>query len=183
MRVITGVAKGRRLITLEGADVVRPTSEKVKEAIFSAIQFDIEGRRVLDLFGGSGQLGIEALSRGAQSAVFVDASRDAVKVIKQNLASTGLNSVAEVFNCDYSSFLARCTKSFDIIFLDPPYKSGVLVDALEKSVKVLSDFGTVFCEHPINSDLPENVGACSVKKTYKFGSIAVTMYKKDINNE
>ena len=89
MRIITGSARGRRLLTLEGEDV-RPTTERVKEALFSILQFQIEGRRVLDLFAGSGQLGLEALSRGAREAVFVDAGKEPISIVEKNLANTGL---------------------------------------------------------------------------------------------
>lgn len=181
MRVITGTARGRRLATLPGTDTVRPTSEKVKEAIFSAIQFDIEGRRVLDLFAGSGQLGIEALSRGAESAVFTDISPASLEVVNKNLAATGLQSKAEVVKSDYSSFLARSKKTFDIAFLDPPYKSGVLLDALGKVAALMSDYGTVFCEHPSESRLPEYVCGFKVSRVYKYGSVSVTMYKKEVS--
>ena len=180
MRVITGTARGRRLATLPGTDTVRPTSEKVKEAIFSAIQFDIEGRRVLDLFAGSGQLGIEALSRGADSAVFVDMSPASLEVVNKNLAATGLFEKAEVVRSDYSSFLARAKKTFDIAFLDPPYKSGILVDALKKTLGLMSDYGTVFCEHPSDNNLPDAVCGFKISRVYKFGAVTVTMYKKEV---
>ena len=183
MRVITGTARGRRLLTLPGTDTVRPTSDRVKEAIFSAIQFEIEGRRVLDLFSGSGQLGIEALSRGAASAVFVDASPASVDVTKKNLVSTGLFDKASVICSDYSSYLLRHTEAFDIAFLDPPYKAGILTDALEKTVKVLSDYAVVFCEHPSGDLLPETVLGLRINRVYKFGSVSVTMYKKDVSDD
>lgn len=183
MRVITGTARGRKLITPSGTDIVRPTSEKVKEAIFSAIQFDIEGRRVLDLFAGSGQLGIEALSRGAASAVFVDSSSTSLGVVKKNLEATGLSAAATVISGDYSSFLLRCNDTFDIVFLDPPYNSGFLADALGKVTKLLSDYGFVFCEHPTGAVLPETVNAFGIKRVYKFGTVSVTMYKKDVHDE
>lgn len=105
MRVITGFAKGRKLRTLSGEDV-RPTTDRVKEALFSIIQFEIEGRRVLDLFAGSGQLGIEALSRGAASAVFVDSSRDSIEVVRENLNTTQLAQSAQVMQMDSLAFLA-----------------------------------------------------------------------------
>ena len=182
MRVITGSARGRRLSTLPGTDTVRPTSEKVKEAIFSAIQFDIEGRRVLDLFAGSGQLGIEALSRGAVSAVFTDISPSSLEVVSKNLSATGLGAQAEVIRSDYSSFLARSKKTFDIAFLDPPYKSGVLIDALNKVTPLMSDYGVVFCEHPADADLPDRVSGFKISRIYKFGTVAVTMYKKEVSD-
>ncbi len=132
MRIITGEARGKRLITLEG-EATRPTGERVKEALFSMIQFDIEGRRVLDLFGGSGQLALEAVSRGAVSAVILDASAEAVSVIKQNAKTTGLFDRCRISAMEYEAFLKRSAgkESFDIIFLDPPYKSDYIRRALE----------------------------------------------------
>ena len=120
MRVITGTARGRVLKTLEGEDV-RPTTDRVKEAVFSIIQFEIEGRRVLDLFAGSGQLGIEALSRGAASATFVDMSKDSLSAVKYNLEHTKLGDNAKVVQTDALSFLKLTKDKFDIVFLDPPY--------------------------------------------------------------
>ena len=180
MRVITGSARGRKLFTLPGTDTVRPTSDRVKEAIFSSIQFDVEGRRVLDLFAGSGQLGIEALSRGADSAVFVDSSSASLEIVCKNLDITGLKSKANLVSSDYSSYLLRCNDIFDIAFLDPPYKSGVLTDALGKTVRHMSDYGIIFCEHPSNIVLPNTVGSFKIYRSYKFGRVFVTSYKKDV---
>ena len=128
MRVITGSARGRRLKELEGLET-RPTTGKVKEALFSVIQFDIEGRRVLDLFAGTGQLGIEALSRGAECAVFVERRRDALQVIRENLEACGMTDKARVVNGDAMSYL-KSGEKFDLIFLDPPYASGLLEQSL-----------------------------------------------------
>ncbi|MBR4073003.1 MAG: 16S rRNA (guanine(966)-N(2))-methyltransferase RsmD [Clostridia bacterium] len=178
MRVITGTAKGRRLITVSGTDVVRPTSEKVKEAIFSAIQFDLPGRRILDLFAGCGQLGIEALSRGAQSAVFVDSSAVSADTVKKNLISTGLDGQAFVYRTDYKAFLASTKEIFDIAFLDPPYHTGVLVEALNSTARVMSDYGIIVCEHPPEVKLPEEVEGFKVSRTYKYGKISLTVYRK-----
>ena len=179
MRVITGKARGTRLVTVSGNDIVRPTGEKAKEGIFSSIQFDIEGRRILDLFAGSGQLGIEALSRGAKSAVFVDISDVSLKAVRENLTKTGLNAFAEVIKADYSSYLLTSSKKFDIAFLDPPYNSGVLSDALIKTANVMSDSGVIICEHPAQTQLLEAVSDFKAAKKYKYGKIHVTIYKKE----
>ena len=119
MRVITGKARGVQLKTPDGM-LTRPTTDRFKEALFSIINFDIPGANVLDLFGGTGQLGIEALSRGAKSATFVDAREDACKLIKENLRRTKLEADAKVLRSDYLDYLKRCRDPFDIIFLDPP---------------------------------------------------------------
>jgi 16S rRNA (guanine(966)-N(2))-methyltransferase RsmD len=125
MRVITGSARGCRLKELEGMET-RPTTDRVKEGLFNIIQFDIEGRKILDLFAGTGQLGIECLSRGAASAVFVDRRPDAVKLIKENLKVTSLTDKGRVVSGDSVEFLKSIREKFDIIFLDPPYEAGVL---------------------------------------------------------
>lgn len=178
MRVITGYARGKRLHTLEGA-AVRPTPEKVKEAIFSSIQFDIEGRRFLDLFAGSGQMGIEALSRGAASCSFCDASAASVEIIKRNLANCGLLDKARVFKTDYSVFLASQTDAFDIAFLDPPYAAGILRPALEKTVAVMRPHGIILCEHPAEVTLPDKAAEFSRVRQYKYGKIYISLYKKE----
>lgn len=131
MRVITGTARGRRLKEPQGMDI-RPTTDKVKESMFSILQFDIEGRRVLDLFGGTGQLGIEALSRGASEVVFVDKSAAALKLIRENLELCGLSDRARVRNGDSLAYL-RSGEKFDLVFLDPPYDTGLLEQALQIS--------------------------------------------------
>ena len=178
MRVITGIARGRKLETLSGNDV-RPTTDKVKEAIFSSIQFDIEGRRILDLFAGSGQLGIEALSRGANSATFVDLNTDAFAVIERNLKNTNLKDDAKVVRADYFSFCAGTRDTFDIAFLDPPYREGILEKALSAVTGIMSDYGIIICEHPNDITLSENVGDFTKYKTAKYGKIAVSYFRKE----
>ena len=178
MRVITGSARGRNLITVPGEDIVRPTPQRVKEAIFSSIQFDIEGRKVLDLFAGCGQLGIEALSRGAKSAVFVDASDISLNVVKQNLSNTKLDGAAKTVRSDYAAFLASNKEKFDIAFLDPPYGSGLLLNALEGVTETMSEYGSIFCEHPADVVLPDNAGDFAAYKNYRFGRIMITVYRK-----
>ena len=128
MRVITGTARGRVLKELMGMET-RPTTGKVKESLFSIIQFDIEGRRVLDLFAGTGQLGIEALSRGAAECVFVERRSDAVHLVQENLALCRLTDRAHVRQGDALAYL-RSGEKFDLVFLDPPYASGLLEQAL-----------------------------------------------------
>ena len=176
MRVITGAARGCRLQTLEGNDV-RPTTERVKEAMFSAIQFDIEGRRVLDLFAGSGQLGIEALSRGAESAVFIDNSKKSLDVVKCNLAATKFTDKAKVIGTDYMSYLSMTPDRFDIVFMDPPYSQGILEAALQSVTRVLSDYAIIVCEHPIDETMPQQVANFGVHKVYRFGKLAFTIYR------
>lgn len=178
MRVITGTAKGKRLAAPEGRDV-RPTPERVKEGIFSAIQFDIEGRRVLDLFAGSGQLGIEALSRGAESAVFVDTSAQSVALVEKNISSCGFNDKAKVVKSDFSSFAALKKGEFDIAFLDPPYNAGFLEPAINAVCPLMSDYGVIICEHPPEVKLPESIAGFCADKVYRYGKVLVTFYRKE----
>lgn len=133
MRIITGLAKGKKLRTLEG-DATRPTSERMKEAIFSAIQFDIEERTVLDLFAGCGQLGLEALSRGAASSMFVDASADAIAIVKSNAQTTGFFSQSRFLISDYRNYIRKASgrESFDLVFIDPPYALNAAGEAIER---------------------------------------------------
>lgn len=150
MRIITGIARGTKLLTLDGDDVTRPTTERVKEALFSMIQFDIEGRRVLDLFAGSGQLGLEALSRGASSAVLSDLNRDACEIIKKNAQKTKLYEKTRVLNTDYKAVIRgfQGREKFDIVFLDPPYAEELVQDALARLVRsdLLAEGAIVVCE-------------------------------------
>ena len=182
MRVITGIARGKRLATVPGTDIVRPTGDKVKEALFSSIQFDIEGRRILDLFAGSGQLGIEALSRGAASATFVDINDASLKVVKQNLVNTGLSDKAQVVKSDYATFALRSTQKFDIAFLDPPYQAGILENAVLKTIPLMSEFGRIFCEHPSELKMPEKICDFTVCKVYKYGKTLITVYQKEVTD-
>ncbi len=175
MRVITGIAKGKRLDTLEGFDI-RPTTDKVKEAIFSSIQFDLFDAEVLDLFAGTGQLGIEAISRGAKSAVFVDNSRKSIEVIKKNIEKTEFTDKSTVLNMNGIDFITTTTKKFDFIFLDPPYNKGILMQILPKLSNILTSNGIIICEYEKNLDLPEEIEGLMLKKVQKYGKIKVSMY-------
>ena len=177
MRVITGSARGRRLKTPEGQDI-RPTTDNVKEPVFNILQFDIEGRRGLDLFAGTGQLGIECLSRGAREAVFIDADRDAVKIVKENLKTCGFS--APVLQQDALSFLNNCGK-FDLVFIDPPYDAGLYEPVLEKinSVDILSDGGIILCESRRETVLPEMRRPYYKKKEYRYGRVKLSLYAKE----
>ena len=176
MRVITGSARGRRLKTLDSNDV-RPTTDKVKEAIFSIIHFDIEGSAVLDLFSGSGQMGIEALSRGAKYCHFIDKSRQSVDITRENLISTGLQKQSTVSNMDSLDFLKTAKYTFDIAVLDPPYNNGLIEAALPLLSEKMSDRGVVVCEHENGLVLPEKVGKLTNCRTYKYGKVEVTVFK------
>lgn len=179
MRIITGSARGRRLKTLDGMDV-RPTAEKVKEAVFSAIQFDIEGRRILDAFAGSGQLGLEALSRGAKSAVFLDSSEKAIAVVKENIAACGFEKQAKLLHTDAVMYLMSCRETFDIAFVDPPYATEFYSEILNAVASVMARGGTIICESRPDKPIPEKIGTevvFSPVKEYSYGKVRVTMYR------
>ena len=180
MRVITGKARGINLKTPEGLQT-RPTADRVKEALFSIIQFDIPGTRVLDLFGGTGQLGIEALSRGAKSATFVDASNTACNLIRENLKRTRLQEESRVICSDYLAFLGRCSEKYDIIFLDPPYAEVFLENALNRitEIDILQSGGIIITDRPLAKELSMDFPGYSRSKDYKYGKVLLTIYRKD----
>ncbi len=182
MRVITGIARGMRLRTLEGTDV-RPTTDQVKESIFSIIQFEVENARVLDLFAGCGQLGIEALSRGAHSVTFVDNSRASVAVVKENLEHTKLGKNTIVKNEDSIGFLQMTRDVFDIALLDPPYGKGLTEKALPLLAEKMSDSGVIVCETAATEQLPETAGKFSIYREYKYGKIKLTVYRNAEEND
>ena len=180
MRVISGTARGIVLKTPEGLST-RPTADRVKEALFSIIQFDIPGTHVLDLFGGTGQLGIEAMSRGAKSAVFVDASDVACKLIRENLKRTSFQNISKVIRSDYMNFLKNNQEKFDIILLDPPY----MEDFLENSLKMITEIdillsgGIIVTERPVEKVLDLSFPGFSRSRDYKYGKAVLTIYRKE----
>ena len=180
MRVITGTARGRRLGELKGQET-RPTAGKVKEGIFSALQFDIEGRLVLDLFAGTGQMGIEALSRGAKSCVFVDRRADACRLVRDNLAVCDLADRAQVVCGDAMSYLSALRVRFDLIFLDPPYADDTLERAIAQIARfdILAPYGIIVAECPADKTLPALGGPYRIHREYHYGKIKVTVYRRD----
>ena len=180
LRVISGKAKGVVLKTPQGLNT-RPTTDRVKEALFSIIQFDLPATHVLDLFAGTGQLGIEALSRGAAFAVFVDERDDACKLIKENLARTKLSNCGRVVRSDYLSYLKRCNEKFDIIILDPPYAEVFLENSLKMitEIDILQTGGIIVTERPLGKDLSLELPGYIRSKDYKYGQTILTLYRKD----
>lgn len=177
MRVITGNARGVKLNTPDGLEV-RPTTERVKEAIFSIIQFELEGRVFLDLFAGSGQMGIEALSRGAEKAYFVDMNRNSLKIAEDNLIKTKMTGRAVTVNKSAESFLNTNRNRFDIAFLDPPYNKQIIPAVLPLLEPFINDGGTVICETEENEILPEKVGNLEMYRAYNYSKTTVTVYRK-----
>ncbi|MDO5545239.1 MAG: 16S rRNA (guanine(966)-N(2))-methyltransferase RsmD [Eubacteriales bacterium] len=179
MRVITGKARGVQLKTPEGM-LTRPTADRVKEALFSIINFDIPGADVLDLFGGTGQLGIEALSRGAKRGVFVDAREEACQLIRENLRRTKLSQEGTVVRGDYMDYLNRCKEKFSIIFLDPPYAEEYLENAIKRitEIDILQTDGIIVAERPVGKELPWEFDGFLRSKDYKYGKTLLTIYRK-----
>ncbi len=180
MRVISGKARGARLKTPAGMET-RPTADRVKEAMFSIIQFDLPGAKVLDLFGGTGQLGIEAVSRGAKEAVFVDHSQQACKLIGENLRLVHMEKEGRVVRGDYLTFLKNTKEKFDIIFLDPPYAEVFLENALKliTEIDILQSNGIIVAECPFGKEIPWEFAGYSRCKDYKYGKTALIIYRKN----
>ena len=179
MRVISGTARGVSLKTPDGLRT-RPTADRVKEALFSIIQFDLPGATVLDLFGGTGQLGIEALSRDAKYAVFVDEREDACRLIRENLKRTRLESQARVLRSDYMEYLRSCREKFNIVFLDPPYAEVFLENSLKMitEIDILQTGGIIVAERPLGKDLSLEFPGYIRSKDYKYGKTLLTIYRK-----
>lgn len=190
MRIITGKARGVRLDTLPGLDT-RPTAERVKEAVFSMLAFDIEGRRVLDLFSGSGQMGLEALSRGAKSATMVDHAKAAVEIIKKNTAKTKLEG-AEIVCADSVNWLDGAAKrglSYDIVFMDPPYAEKLLPRCLERLLRgnLIKKTTLIICESGSVEDVfcgdGELESRFDVVKSTRYGVAYVNILKVKSKDE
>lgn len=179
MRVISGSARGTKLAALPGEDITRPTVDRVKEGMFSALQFILPGAKVLDLFAGSGQLGIEALSRGAASCVFVDQDRGAVRIVEQNCKAAGVQAQSWIRNTRADTFLASCGEQFHIVLLDPPYRHDTLARILPQVARVTAPGGTVLCESELAASLPDECEGLCKKKQYRYGTVLVTRYEKE----
>lgn len=182
MRVITGEARGRRLVAPQGLDT-RPTTDLVKESIFSIVQFEVPGAHVLDLFAGSGQMGVEALSRGAVAAVFVDSAKTAIAAVRENVALCGFTESAHIFAMDAQAYLSACAEQFDLAFLDPPYHQGMAARLLPAVAALMHENGAIVCETQRDEPMPEAVGAFTRKKEYRYGKIVVHVYRTEVEQE
>jgi 16S rRNA (guanine(966)-N(2))-methyltransferase RsmD len=184
MRVIAGTARGRRLKELQGRDT-RPTTDKVKESIFNIIQFELEGRRVLDLFGGTGQLGIEALSRGSAHCTFVEMRRDAVNLMRDNLKELNFTDRAKIVQGDALAFLSSCREKFDVILLDPPYHGDLMDQAMEAIIRfdILSEHGIMVCETSADRQLtPPPAEKFEEGRSYRYGQIKLSIFRRKGKN-
>lgn len=177
MRIITGSARGTRLETLDGEEITRPTPERIKEAVFNMLAFDLEGRRVLDLFAGCGQMALEALSRGAASAVLCDNNRQAIEIIKRNAQKTKLIGQTRIVNSDYKAFIrsAEGKEQFDIIILDPPYDSNMVQDAIDRILRagLASERAIFVCES--DKTAPFKGEGLTLHRHNRYGRIYVTV--------
>ena len=183
MRIITGSARGCKLKLVPG-ETTRPTRDMVKEALFSIIQFDIEGRTVLDLFAGTGQLGLEALSRGAEKAVFVDNTAAAVRVIRENAAAAKLIDRADIRQSDYKAFLQSAPKkSFHLVLMDPPYLAGYLKRVLNfiETFDIVADHGIIICEGRAGETMPPEIGHLKLVRSYHYGITALYLYRCELD--
>lgn len=178
MRIIAGTRRGQKLINFEGEDV-RPTTDRVKESVFNLIQEFISGSNVLDLFGGSGALALEALSRGAEHALITDNSKSSLELIKKNTVLTGFEDKAEIHQTDATEFIAKTNRKFDIIFLDPPYNKGFVQPILETISKkeLLTNDGIAVLESDFR-DEHGNIEGLYIAKQRKYGRTYITIYKK-----
>ena len=180
MRVIAGTARGRRLKELQGMDT-RPTTDKVKESLYNIIQFEIQDRKILDLFGGTGQLGIEALSRGARHCTFVEMRRDALTLLKDNLKVTNLQDSARVVPGDSIAFLSSCREQFDVILLDPPYHTDLIDRAIEAIIRfdILAEHGIMVCETAVERDLPPLPEELfETGRSYRYSKIKLSVFRR-----
>lgn len=193
MRVITGTAKGRPLKTVKGRDV-RPTADRVKESLFNVLAGRVAGADFLDLFAGSGAVGIEALSRGARSCLFVELMTSHLKVVEENLAATGLNDRAEMLRRDAragAADLGKRGRRFDLIFVDPPYGQDLVPQSLEAIAanRLLSDDGWVICEHHKKDSVPDTVpvpvvaGGLTKFRELVFGEIVLSLYMRTSDSD
>ncbi len=181
MQIITGTARGIRLKSLPGIDT-RPTSDRIKQALFNIIQFEIAGKTVLDLFAGTGQLGLEALSRGAKRAVFVDNSRISLSIMRENAEKTNLIEKTQLCHRDYKAFIKSAPKGeFQLIFVDPPYREGFIKKILNMifTFDIVAVNGIIICESAAKEVLPLTIGDISLVKTYTYGTTALTIYRKN----
>jgi 16S rRNA (guanine(966)-N(2))-methyltransferase RsmD len=161
---------------------IRPTTDRVKESMFNIIQFDVPGARVLDLFAGSGALGIEALSRGAAHCVFVDASAEAVRIVRENVAACAMEKGSSVVRDSYENFSKGWRGApFDLVFLDPPYQKGLINSAVEVllSCGILSERVIIVAESKTEDDLPQRIGPVMRTRDYHYGNTKVSIYRRE----
>ena len=179
MRIISGTARGRKLKEPQGLDT-RPTTDKVKESLFNIIQFELEGRRVLDLFAGTGQLGLEALSRGAERCTFVDQRRESAALVRENVKLCRFEDRSLVAQEEALAFLCSCKERYDVIFLDPPYKTDLLNQCIEKIARfdILREYGIIVCESGTDWTVPSLIPPYETGREYRYGQIKLSLCRR-----
>ena len=178
MRIIAGTARSLPLKTIEGLET-RPTTDKIKETLFNMLQNDVPGCYFLDLFAGSGQLGIEALSRGAEHCTFIDQDKGAIAIITANCRAAGVLSQARILQRESAAFAAANKGSYHVVLLDPPYRQGTLAKVLPDVARLTAPGGAVICESELEADLPDECGGLQKIKQHRYGTVLVTRYQKD----
>lgn len=177
MRINSGRFKYRKVEIPESA---RPTTEKVREAVFSMLIGKVEGATVLDLFAGSGSLGLEALSRGAEFCVFNEGDRKNYKILKNNIANCKADEISSTYNNDFRKALILANREFDIIFVDPPYREGYYGEVFElvEEYGLLADGGVIVAEHLNDNELSDNILGFSRTKHKRYGTIGVDFFER-----
>ena len=177
MRIISGDLKGRRLNTPRD-NSIRPTTDKVKEAIFNMVMPHIEDAMVIDLFSGTGNLGLEAISRGAKHCTFGDKARESLQLTKENIKYCQVEDQTTLISGDFERILERISEKADIIFLDPPYKEGLVESCLEKisELDLLSEEGVLVIEHGKREILADSIGLFVKIKEKRYGTILVSLF-------
>ena len=183
VRIIAGTARGRKLETLEGMET-RPTLDRVKEAVFGSLQFRIPYAAVLDLFAGSGNLGLEAASRGAKRVVLNDRNPACAEIIRRNIETLGFSEIARTMNLDYVAAIDRLGaegEAFDLAFLDPPYREGLSEDAVRRlfESRLILPGGTVVLEHAAELAPKDEPGVYRVTRTKRFGKCGYSFIEED----
>lgn len=183
MRIIAGTLKGRRLKSPIGINT-RPTTDRIKESLFNILNPYLAGSYVMDLFAGTGNLGIEALSRGAEKAVFVDNHRSSIRIIKENLELTGFNDKSTILYQEALKAIQDFSlqkEKFDIIFMDPPYLKGHILPCMDTIVqeKILALHGLIVVEHDSKEILPEEFKTLNKYKYKRYGNTTISIYSEE----
>ena len=180
MRIITGIAKGKKIKAPYGMDT-RPTLDRVKESLFDILSDKIAGKKILDLFAGTGNLGLESISRGALSSIFVESNRDTYKILEDNVTSLGFQKESILYNKDSFTSLKLFHDSnitFDVIFLDPPYGKGYVEKAINiiDRLNLLNDNAIIVCEYDVKDLIPDTVGKIKAYRTEKYGRVKISFF-------
>lgn len=178
MRIISGKCKGSLLYSLEGENT-RPTLDRVKESVFNILGNVFYEKNVLDLFAGSGALGLETLSRGAKACDFVDMSKDAVNIIKKNIDKCGMKEFSNIYQIDFKDIIKRSNKKYDFVFLDPPYSKDMGIEAINILDNITNDDCVVILETDCNDVVPDKIGVFNKYDSRKYGRVVISFFEKE----